>query len=67
MIFAIILSYCSLHAMKVFIFADDTVQLVRPKCSFWGDIFSMTFLTNPDILEGLLPWNESVKKICKAI
>ena len=28
---------------------------------------SMTFLTNPDILEELLPWNESVQKICKAI
>ncbi len=40
MIFAIILSYCSLHATKVFILADGTVQLVRPKCSFWGDIFT---------------------------
>ncbi len=39
MIFAIILSYCSLHATKVFILAGGTVQLVRPKCSFWGDIF----------------------------
>lgn len=28
---------------------------------------SMAFLTNPDILEELLPWNESVQKICKAI
>lgn len=28
---------------------------------------SMEFLTNPDILEELLPWNESVQKICKAI
>lgn len=28
---------------------------------------TMAFLTNPDILEELLPWNESVKKICKAI
>ena len=28
---------------------------------------SMTFLTNPDILEELLPWNSSVQKICKAI
>jgi hypothetical protein len=28
---------------------------------------SMTFLTNPDILEELLPWNESVQKICKAV
>ena len=28
---------------------------------------SMTFLTNPDILEELLPWKESVQKICKAI
>ena len=28
---------------------------------------SMGFLTNPDILEELLPWNESVQKICKAI
>ena len=27
----------------------------------------MEFLTNPDILEELLPWNESVQKICKAI
>ena len=26
---------------------------------------SMEFLTNPDILEELLPWNESVQKICK--
>ena len=39
MIFAIILSCCSLHATKVFIFADGTIQLVRPKCSFWSDIF----------------------------
>ena len=87
---AIILGNCSLRAAKVFIFADGTVQLVRPKCSFWSDIFietakannldafkyfellltvlpSMTFLTNTDILEELLPWNESVQKICKAI
>ena len=28
---------------------------------------SMEFLTNPDILEELLPWNSSVHKICKAI
>ncbi|MCC3351159.1 transposase domain-containing protein [Ruminococcus albus] len=28
---------------------------------------SMEFLTNPDILEELLLWNESVQKICKAI
>ena len=28
---------------------------------------SMAFLTNPDILEELLPWKESVQKICKAI
>ena len=28
---------------------------------------SMAFLTNPDILEELLPWNESVQKICKAL
>ena len=28
---------------------------------------SMEFLTNPDILEELLPWNESVQKICKNI
>ena len=28
---------------------------------------SMEFLNNPDILEELLPWNESVQKICKAI
>ena len=28
---------------------------------------SMTFLTNQDILEELLPWNKSVQKICKAI
>ena len=27
---------------------------------------SMEFLTNPDILEELLPWNEAVKKICKS-
>ena len=27
----------------------------------------MEFLTNPDILEELLPWNGSVQKICKAI
>lgn len=25
------------------------------------------FLTNPDILEELMPWNISVQKICKAI
>ena len=28
---------------------------------------SMAFLTNPDIIEELLPWNRSVQKICKAI
>ena len=28
---------------------------------------SMAFLTNPDILEELLPWKESVQKICKVI
>ncbi len=28
---------------------------------------SMEFLTNPDILEELLPWNRSVQKICKNI
>lgn len=28
---------------------------------------SMEFLTNPDILEELLPWNKSVQKICKVI
>lgn len=28
---------------------------------------SMEFLTNPDILEELLPWNGSAKKICKVI
>lgn len=28
---------------------------------------SMAFLTNPDILEELLPWNKSVHDICKAI
>lgn len=27
---------------------------------------SMAFLTNPDILEELLPWDESVQKICKS-
>ena len=27
---------------------------------------SMEFLTNPDILEELMPWNISVQKICKA-
>jgi transposase len=26
----------------------------------------MEFLTNPDILEELMPWNISVQKICKA-
>lgn len=26
---------------------------------------SMEFLTNPDILEELLPWNEDTQKICK--
>lgn len=26
---------------------------------------SMEFLTNPDILEELLPWNEAAQKICK--
>ena len=28
---------------------------------------NIAFLTNPDILEELLPWKESVQKICKAI
>ena len=28
---------------------------------------SMAFLTNPDILEELLPWKRSVQKICKAL
>ena len=28
---------------------------------------SMEFLTNPDILNELLPWNESVQKICKVL
>ena len=28
---------------------------------------SMEFLTNPDILEELMPWNESVHKICKTL
>ena len=28
---------------------------------------SMEFLTNPDILEELMPWNETVHKICKII
>lgn len=28
---------------------------------------SMEFLTNPDILEELLPWNKSVQKICRNI
>ena len=26
---------------------------------------SMEFLTNPDIIEELLPWNEATQKICK--
>ena len=26
---------------------------------------SMEFLTNPDILEELLPWNEKVRNLCK--
>lgn len=26
---------------------------------------SMAFLTNPDIIEELLPWNESTQKICR--
>ena len=26
---------------------------------------SMEFLTNPDILEELMPWNEAVKKLCE--
>ena len=28
---------------------------------------SMDFLTNPDILDELMPWNESVQKICKTL
>ena len=28
---------------------------------------SMEFLTNPEILEELLPWNRIVQKICKNI
>lgn len=28
---------------------------------------SMEFLTDPDILEELMPWNESVHKICKTL
>lgn len=28
-------------------------------------LLSMDFLTNPDILEELLPWNEATQKICK--
>jgi len=28
---------------------------------------SMEFLTNPDILEEMLPWNRTVQKICKNI
>ena len=28
---------------------------------------SMEFLTNPDILNELMPWNESVQKICKTL
>ena len=28
---------------------------------------SMEFLTNPDILDELMPWNESVQKICKTL
>ena len=49
MIFAIILSCCSLHARKVFILADGTVQLVRPKCSFWGDIFTGRYVRRSNI------------------
>jgi hypothetical protein len=26
---------------------------------------SMEFLTNPDIIEELVPWNEATQKICK--
>jgi hypothetical protein len=33
--------HTQLHATKVFILADGTVQLVRPKCSFLGDIFRL--------------------------
>ena len=28
---------------------------------------SMEFLTNPDILEELMPWNEAVKKLCEFV
>ena len=28
-------------------------------------ISNMNFLTNPNILEELLPWNEAAQKICK--
>ena len=39
---AIILSYCSLRVTKVFILTDGTVQLARPQCSFWSDIFNFS-------------------------
>ena len=40
------------------------------KLKQWAELLltvlpSMEFLTNPDILEELLPWNEAAQKICK--
>ena len=37
---SIIRRRCSLYATKVFNLADATVQLQRPRCSFWGDVFT---------------------------
>jgi len=68
---AIILGYCSLRAAKVFIFADGTVQLVRPKCSFWSDIFSnmarKTLLTYPVRIlskKGFIEYNKCTDTVC---
>ena len=55
---------------------DDLAAIVQK--NFGLDVFryfeliltvlpSMEFLTNPDILEELMPWNESVHKICKTL
>ena len=66
MIFAIILSCCSLHATKVFILANGTVQLVRPKCSFGGDIFR--YIRMPELLDELsvAKANGELAKVIKA-
>jgi len=62
------LSYCSLHATKVFILADGTVQLVRPKCSFWGDIFThLTYFIQNDIIITLPPGRIMQIGICVRI